>query len=587
MVDKNEVLNVAETKPWLKSYSVGVPHTVDYPKCSMYEKLVQTSKEFAHDPAWDFMGTTCNYADFVIQVDKFASALHALGVRKGDVMTIAMPTAPNGVIPIYALNKIGAIASMIHPLSPAEQIKMYLNLSHSKWALTLDAFYPEFNKILHETGVQKLILASIPDYLKPIMGFLFKATKGKKISTKKKTLQDNRVVWFQDLMNQENPPIPIEKMGSDDTAIILYSGGTTGIPKGIELTNLNMISEGMMVGYWGGMSTGDKILAILPIFHGFGLGVCVNTAFMCGGQSILIPTFTPETVAGLVKKKKPQFLIGVPTLFDALANNPKFQKSDLSCIKATFSGADTLPRKVKEKFEEVVCNAGGNTKLLEGYGLTEAVTAIMATPMDQYREGSVGIPFPDMLAKVCKMDTIEEVPVGEEGEICVSGPAVMKGYLNNPKATAEVLKKHADGRIWLHTGDIGTMDADGFFYFKLRAKRMLKVSGINVYPAHVEEVLRKHPDVKDICIIGIPDQHQITRVKAIVILKDPAKATEEIKQSIMKLGLEKLLKYECPREIDFINELPKTLVGKIHWKKLEDEELAKLKAAKKYPFENQ
>ncbi|MBD3352108.1 MAG: AMP-binding protein, partial [Candidatus Lokiarchaeota archaeon] len=250
--------------------------------------------------------------------------------------------------------------------------------------------------------------------------------------------------------------------------------------------------------------------------------------------------------------------------------------------RATFSGADTLPRKTKEKFEDAVKNGGGTVQLLEGYGLTEAVTAIMAMPLGEYREGSIGVPFPDMSAKICKIGTTEELPIGEEGEICLSGPAVMLGYLNNPEATAKTLKKHPDGKVWLHTGDIGKQDKDGFFYFSLRLKRMLKVSGVNVYPKNVEELIRNHPDVEEACVIGIPDEKQINRVKAFVVLKDPEKETEETKEDIKKYCLKNLLKWESPREIEFRQELPTTLVGKIAWKKLEDEEIDKLEKQGKY-----
>ncbi len=575
------ILNVAETKPWLKFYN-DVPPTIDYPQVSMYERFMQTVKKFPKSIATDFMGTTQTYAKMGKEIDQFADALVALGVKAGDVMTISMPTAPNGIIPIYALNKIGAIASMIHPLSPPDQVKMYLNISKSKYALTLDAFYKNFNEILPETSVEKIILARIPDYLGGVIKFGFWLTKGRKIP---KIPPEEPITWYADMMKTKYPHADAAPSDPNQTAVILYSGGTTGVPKGIELTNLNMISEGMQVSYWGNLNNTHSILAILPIFHGFGLGVCVNACFMAGGKSILIPTFTPETVAKLVKKKRPNFLIGVPTLFEALATNPKFQSADLSCLSATFSGADTLPRKTKEKFEQVVANAGGNVKLMEGYGLTEAVTAIMAMPLDEYREGSIGIPFPDMLAKIVKLDATEELPVGEEGEICLYGPAVMKGYLNNPEATAQSLKKHPDGRFWLHTGDIGSMDGDGFFYFKLRQKRLLKVSGVNVYPNVVEETLRKHPAIEDVCIIGVPDKQQISRVKAFVIPKEKSYNESELRDEIIKFARSKLLKWESPREIEFRKELPVTLVGKIAFKELENEELAKLKAAGQFPFD--
>ncbi|MBD3187103.1 AMP-binding protein, partial [Candidatus Bathyarchaeota archaeon] len=549
-----EVLDVATTKPWLKFYA-GVEESIEYPDVTLYERLMQTVERYPDEVAWEFTvgGKKATYREFAHLIDGFADALAGHGFKKGDIMTISMPTSPQGIIPVYAVNKLGGIASMIHPLSPPPQIKMYLNISESNWAYTLDAFYHPFNEILDETSVDKLILCKMGDFLGPLWKFLFWLARGRKI---KKVPQDDRVIWYKDMVNKSFPAAPKADISTDDTAIILYSGGTTGIPKGIELSSKNLIAEGMQVGKWGNLSPGNSILAILPIFHGFGLGVCVNAAFMVGGKSYLIPTFTPKDVAKLVNKKKPNFLVGVPTLFEALASDPTFQQADLSCLTATFSGADTLPRKTKDKFEKVVVDAGGKVQLLEGYGLTEAVTACMATPMNDYREGSIGIPFPDMLAKICKTGTTEEAPCGEVGEICISGPDVMKGYLNNPEATANTLKKHGDDRIWLHTGDMGKMDKDGWFYFQLRLKRMLKVSGVNVYPNHVEEVLRKHPDIEDVCIIGVPDKKQVTRVKAMVILKDESKKTEDMKDEIKKYARENLLKWESPREIEFRDELP-------------------------------
>jgi long-chain acyl-CoA synthetase len=585
----HEVINAAETKPWLQFYQSITPPSIDYPRVSLYERVVQTVQAHAKDPAWDFLIATQNYEDFLADIDKFADTLSAAGFQKGDIMTISMPTSPQGVIPIYAVNKLGGIASMIHPLSPPPQIEMYLNISKSTWALTLDAFYPKFAEILGNTQVKKLILARIPDYLPAIGKLVFKMKSKGQI---KKVPADNRVLWMSNMMHGTYPKAPKADVSTDDTAIILYSGGTTGTPKGIELSNMNMISEGMMVASWAEIHEGQSMLAILPIFHGFGLGVCVNTLFMAGGKTILIPTFTPEEVAKLVRKKRPNFLIAVPTLFEALATNETFKHSDLSCFSATFCGADTLPRKTKEKFEAVVKAGGGNCKLLEGYGLTEAVTAIMATPLSEYREGSVGIPFPDMLAQICEVGGTAELPCGEEGEICVSGPAVMRGYLNNPEATEETLKTHDDGRVWLHTGDLGIMDKDGFTYFRLRIKRMLKVSGFNVYPNHVEEIMRKIPEIEDICIIGVPDEKQVTRVKAFVVLKDKAKGSDatmynDVKEKIFQFGLANLLKYESPREIEFRDTLPKTLIGKIAFNTLEKEEMEKLKAEHKYPFDQE
>jgi len=567
-----------EQKPWLKFYQY-VPHSIDYPRVSMYEALRQTVREKPTALAYDFLGTTSTYHRFMAEIDHCADALAALGLQKGDRITISMPTSPQAIICFYAANKLGAVSSMIHPLSTAREIEFYLNVAKSRFALTLDAFYGKFREVQSSTPLTTLILARIPDYLHGFKRIGFNLTKGRLIP---KVPDDPMVRWWADLMHTKYPLAPRVKMDTDDLAVILYSGGTTGVPKGIMLSNMNFISEGKQVSEWGGLSGADSILAILPIFHGFGLGVCVNACFMGGGKSILVPIFTPETVADIIRSKKPSFVVGVPTLFDALSRNPKMHKADLSCLQAAFSGADSLPRPVKERFEDMVNKQGGDIQLLEGYGLTEAVTAIMATPIGHYREGSIGVPFPDMLAKIVRLGTIDEASIGEEGEICIAGPAVMLGYLDQPQETAETLRKHADGRIWLHTGDIGTMDQDGFFYFKLRQKRMIKSSGMNVYPAQVEEILYKHPRVRDACVIGVPDEAQVQAVKAFVVLKNPGEASPEMEKELINYCRDQLIKWSCPRSIEFRKELPKTLVGKVAYNALEKEEIAKLKAEGKY-----
>jgi long-chain acyl-CoA synthetase len=567
-----------EKKPWLRFYG-DIPESIDYPRVTMCEAVLRTVERFPGAIAYDFLGYTSTYRQFGREIDRCADALASLGMKKGDRITISMPTTPQGIICFYAANKLGAVCAMIHPLSTPREIEFYLNSSRSRFALTLDAFYGKFAEVRERTPLETLILARIPDYLTGIKKIGFNLTKGRKIP---RVPKDPMVRWWNDLMSASHPAAPKADMHTDEMAVILYSGGTTGIPKGIMLSNMNFISEGMQVSVVGKLSEEDAILAILPIFHGFGLGVCVNACFMGGARSILVPQFTPETVAKLIRTKRPTFVIGVPTLFDALSRNPEFQKTDLSCLKATFSGADTLPRPVKERFESIVKRQGGSCQLLEGYGLTEAVTAIMVTPFDEYREGAVGVPFPDMLAKIVKLGTAEEAPAGEEGEICLHGPAVMLGYLDNPEETAQSLKKHGDGKVWLHTGDIGTMDEDGFFYFKLRLKRMIKSSGMNVYPAQVEDVLYQHPDVREACIIGVPDQAQVQRVKGFVVLKDPAKAGENMEKNLIAHCQDHLIKWSCPREIEFRETLPKTLVGKIAFNTLEQEEIAKLKKEGKY-----
>jgi long-chain acyl-CoA synthetase len=575
-------------RPWLSFYGE-VPHTIDYPEVTMYEVLLETAARSPEAVAYDFFGTEATYGQFVEEIDRCAAALTALGIKAGDRMTIALPTCPQAIICFYALNKLGAVASMVHPLSTASELEFYLNLSQSRFALTLDAFYPKFEEVRFNTGLKTLILARIPDYLPLIKGWGFNLTKGRKIA---KVPPNADVVWWQAMMagspvKAGSPALADHAYpdaggaGFEDLAVILYSGGTTGRPKGIMLSNRNFICEGMQVSAWGNLAEGDAILAILPVFHGFGLGVCVNAAFMGGAKSILVPQFTPETVAKLIRTKRPNFIVGVPTLFEALNRNPLFQKTDLSCLKAAFCGADTLPRCIKERFEEIVRRQGGNTQLREGFGLTEAVTAIMAMPLTGYRENSIGIPFPDMAAKIVAAGTTEALPPGEEGEICIHGPAVMMGYLDQPEENARALQTHPDGMVWLHTGDIGTMDKDGFFYFHLRQKRMIKSSGVNVYPAQVEAQLYKHPDVREACVIGIPDPKQMERVKAFVVLKDFAKAGPEMEHLLIEFCRKDLIKWSCPREIEFRDVLPLTLVGKVAYAELMAAELERLVSAAK------
>jgi long-chain acyl-CoA synthetase len=284
-----------------------------------------------------------------------------------------------------------------------------------------------------------------------------------------------------------------------------------------------------------------------------------------------VPQFTAATVARLIRSKRPSLLVGVPTLFDALARDPALARSDLSCLKAAFCGADTLARPVKESFEALVAARGGRVKLLEGYGLTEAVSGIMAMPLGEYREGSIGLPFPDTLAAICAPGTTRHLAPGEEGEICISGPAVMQGYIEDAETNATTLRVHDDGRVWLHTGDLGRMDGDGFFYFTARLKRMIKSSGFNVYPAQVEAVLYEHPAVAQACVVGVADRAQVEHVKAFVVAKDPRAANPALAGELIAHCRAHLIKWSCPRDVEFRASLPTTRIGKIDYRALQSE----------------
>jgi long-chain acyl-CoA synthetase len=553
-----------EERPWLRFYGM-VPTTLAYPEVTLYEALAATSARVPSAVAWDFFGTRSTYAQLLADVDRCSAALAAEGLREGDRFLISMPTAPHAVIAFYAANRLGALPALIHPLSTAPEITHFLDLTGARMALTLDAFYGPLAAATPKQPLARIVIARIPEYLPPLKRLGFWLTKGRKIPP---VPDDPRVRAWGTLLAPARSEAPRGAATTDDPAAILFSGGTTGLPKGIVLSNRNFIAQGLQAAAWCGLGEKDAILAILPIFHGFGLGVCVNAAFMAGGKSILVPQFSADIVSKLLRTERPTVLVGVPTLFDALTKDPALARADLSCLSACFCGADTLPRAVKERFEALVKKGGGRVQLLEGYGLTEAVTGIMAMPLTEYREGSIGIPFPDMLAKIVQPGTTEEAPVGEEGEICVAGPAVMLGYLDDPEATAQTLKVHADGRTWLHTGDLGRMDAEGFFYFAVRLKRMIKSSGFNVYPAQVEAVLGEHPAVAAVCVIGVPDPAQVERVTAYVVPRAPAQAGTALEQALIAHCQERLIKWSCPREVEFLDALPLTKVGKVDYREL-------------------
>jgi long-chain acyl-CoA synthetase len=430
-------------------------------------------------------------------------------------------------------------------------------------ALGLDLFAPALLAATPRRPMRQLLLGRIGDYLSPLRRLGFRLLHGRRVP--RLAADPRRHDWRQALA-MAGPLPPEHSAPAGSPAVILFSGGTTDLPKGIVLDDRAIIAEGMQAAAWGGLDAGSSILAILPVFHGFGLGVCINATLVAGGRCLLVPRFEPAAVGRLIRRRRPSVIVGVPTLFEALARDPALAGIDLSFLRAAFCGADTLPRPVKEAFEARVRDGGGDLRLLEGYGLTEAVTAIMAMPRGHYREGSIGVPFPDMDAKICRPGSEQAVPDGEEGEICLSGPTLMLGYLDAPEATAQALRRHADGRTWLHTGDLGRRDRDGFFYFGVRLKRLIKSSGFNVYPAQVEAVLLQHPAVAAACVIGVPDPRQVERVVAVVVAADPAAAGEALAGALIAHCRERLIKWSCPREVRFRDCLPTTRVGKIDYR---------------------
>lgn len=569
----NENMNVKT--PWI-SHLGGVPAHLEYFQGSMYDKVASISENYPDYIAYDFMGSKTRYKDFIRKVDECARALAAIGVKEGESVTICMPNAPQAVIMFYAVNKIGAIANMVHPLSGEKEIEFCLKESASVVCLTLDQFYGKFENIRNNVPLRSLILTSIKDALSPIKKKGYYLAEGRKI---KKVPANAEIVWWEKFLRDgaryHGPFHAVRK--SEDPAVILYSGGTTGTMKGILLSNMNFNALSQQIIATNPMfKPGDKMLAVMPIFHGFGLGVCIHSMLASGGRCLLIPRFNPESYAKLLKKHKPNFIAGVPTLYEALLRIKSLDRVDLSCLKGVFSGGDSLSIELKKRFDAFLANHNASIPVREGYGTTECVTASCLTPSHMAKEGSIGLPFPDTFYKIVKPGTEEEVPYGEEGEICLAGPTVMMEYINNPEETANTLRRHKDGLTWVHTGDLGMMDDEGFIYFRQRIKRMIVTSGYNVYPSRIENILDAHELVHMSCVIGVPDPYKIQKVAAFVVLKPDVKVSEdEARKILLEYCSKHVAKYAMPAYIEFRDMLPKTLVGKVAYRVLEEEQAKK------------
>ena len=555
-------------EPWMGQ----VPMHLDYFQGTMAEAVERMGEKYANFDAYEFMGSHVSYARLVEQIRECARALRAIGIKEGDKVTICMPNVPQTVVMFYAVNMVGAIANMVHPLSAEGEIEFYLNDSESVAALTLDQFYGKFASIRKNTPCLKhLIIATVKDALKPLMKIGFALTQGRKIP---KIPKDADVLLWKDFIAggkrfTGDVSVPRE---ANAPAVILYSGGTTGITKGILLSNLNFNALAAQIIATNPIyDEGDKMLAIMPMFHGFGLGVSIHSMLANGGCCILVPRFTPQTYAELLRKHKPNFIAGVPTLYEALLRIPNLDDLDLSCLKGVFSGGDSLPVELKKRFDKFLKDHGAKIEVREGYGTTECVTASCLTPLTKAKEGSIGIPFPDTYYKIVKVGTEEEVPYGEEGEICLSGPTVMLEYVKHPQETAQTRRVHADGLTWIHTGDLGVMDDEGFIYFRQRIKRMIVTSGYNVYPSQIENILDAHEAVHLSCVIGVRDPYKMQKVKAFVVLKPGFEPSDTTRDMLMDYCRKHIAKYAMPYDIEFRDDLPKTLVGKVAYRVLEEE----------------
>ena len=560
-------------KPWISFYEEeGILPNLEYPDCSMVDIVIKSAEKWPDNTAYSYYGHKVSYKNFVKKIEKTARALKNYGVKEGDRVTICMPNTPEGITMVYAVNMVGAVCNMVHPLSSEKELEYYIKVAESKYVLVIDAVFDKIYRLRDD--LERIIVVRPSDGLGFLKKKLYNTLHIKKVRLPS---NDNRVVLWEDFIAnsyfyQGNYH---EKRGANDLAVIMYSGGTTGAPKAVMLSNLNINAESIcdttMIRQ---CVPGATVLSILPLFHCFGLGVCIHTPLSKGMGCILIPAFSHKQFADMIKKNQPSFIVGVPTLFEALTGL-KLKSKDLESVTAVICGGDALNKTLRDKVNKFLKDHGSDAKIRVGYGLTEGSGAVCLSPENSFNDGIIGVPFPNMDFKIIKNDTFKELPVGEEGEICISGPLVMMGYLGDDVETAQTLRLHDDGKIWLHTGDIGYLGDDGLLYFAQRLKRMIVSSGYNIYPTHLESVINSHEGVLTSTVIGIDHRYKGQVPKAFVVLKPGYKASKKVEKEIHSLLERNVPIYALPVAYEFRDKLPTTLVGKVAFKKLEAEEKAK------------
>lgn len=552
--------------PGFKFYDKEVSHSLNYPEVPVYQLLDDTAQRYPTRQVTCFMGKRTNYASLKQSSDNLAAALQKIGIGSNDKVALLLPNFPGFLIAYYALLKVGAVVVPLNPLHTEPELEFLFNDSGVEMAITIPMFSAKVVSLQKKTKLKKIITSFIADFLPFPLNIVQNLREARLI---KRARQEAEIeILSMRSMLQIPAPTTFKAIELDpqQLAVLIYSGGTTGTSKGIMLSHYSIVANAHQVVAWGGLTKEERMLAILPLFHGFGMSICMNSSVLAGMEMVLLPKFDANNMAKTIHKYRPTMTAVVPTILVALSNLENVDTYDFACLKAVWVGAAPLTDGIKTTFEK---KTGGRT--IEGYGLTEAVTAIMANPKNgKHKTGSIGIPFPDVKARIVSLDGKHELPSGETGEIVLQTPTMMMGYYNRPAETATAI---VDG--WLLTGDIGYMDEDGYLYITDRKKDLIIVGGLNVYPREVDEILYQHPKVKEGITVGIPDDYKGERIKVFIILKTGEEATaDEFKQYFREL----LTPYKVPSDIEFRSELPKSAIGKILRRTLRDEEIEKLKS---------
>ncbi|HEY7281589.1 MAG TPA: long-chain fatty acid--CoA ligase [Actinomycetota bacterium] len=574
---------MTEHRPWLAHYPEGVPRTLaPYPEKNLYSLLSEAAERHPNAPAvvWAVPGgKTLTYAQLKAETERFSAVLTKLGVKKGDRVALILPNCPQYVIAYYATVRIGGVIVGNNPLYTARELAHQLNDCGAEVVVVLDSLWPNLKNIEQDYRPRETVATSVTDYMKFPVNVLAPMKLKKEAKHEghpwPPVPKDAAVRQWKRVMSSAGSPPPVAEVDAkNDPAGFIYTGGTTGLSKGAMLSHFNLVSNAMQGAAWFpdlGDGT-DSMMCVLPFFHSYGMTVCMNVGILRAGKLVLVPRFELVNTLKAIQSERPTMFPGVPRLYIALNEAEETKGYDITSITACFSGAAALPLAVAEKFERLT-----GSRVVEGYGLTETSPITHANPITgERREGFIGIPIPDTDCKLVDLDDpAKEAEPGQPGELAISGPQVMLGYWNKPDETAGMIKEE-DGVRWLYSGDIAQIDETGWFKIVDRKKEMIIVSGFNVYPTDIEQVLYRNPKVEKVAVVGVPDATTGEAVKAFIVLRKGETATPE---EIIAWSRSELTGYRVPKQIEFRDSLPETLVGKVLRRVLLDEEKQKQAAA--------
>jgi long-chain acyl-CoA synthetase len=554
-------------KPWLKLYDEGVPHSLQpYPEHPLHEFLERSARDYPDRPAVVFQNQPLSYRELNDLTDRLAAVLAGIGVKKGDRVAVFMPNSPQFPIAFYAILKAGGVVTTISPLDAPAQIEHKLNYADAETILITSNFYEQFKALQSNTPTKRVIVTHIKEYMPAALKLLFPVLALLKADLKvhQVKLRDGDV-WLPDLLSRytaaQRPKVEISP---DDVAVLQFTGGTTGVPKAAVELHRSLVANTLQIRSWlPDTRTGEEVtLMAIPLFHVYGM--VAGMSYSIASAAALVMIGNPRDLDDIldnIEKWKATIYPGVPTMYNAINNHPRVQAGevDVTSIRACISGSAPLLQETQERFEKLT-----GASLREGFGMSEAPTATHCNPMyGENRKGSIGLPMPDVECRIVSLeDGVTDLPAGEVGELVLHAPNLMQGYWEMPTETTNALRKGPDGKKWLYSGDIAKMDEDGYFYIVDRKKDMVIVSGFNVYPTNIEEVLIQHPKIMEVAVAGITDPYRGETVKAWVVLKPGETATEEEMIEWAK-DSGQLAAYERPRIVEFRDELPKTLVGKV------------------------